>query len=126
MSLKEEIDKWLKQTGIDQLQPYDTAEIAFAINAGKNLASMEVCEVDEVMLILSNYRLMLAYQMGVCFARVKTLESAVGQREQLVEQRAKLNIIKPWHDAIEAKIAVVKKVHDRKIREANYAASSGR
>jgi hypothetical protein len=125
MDLKQEIDKWLKDTGIDRLQPYDTGEIDFAINAGKQLSSMEAAKVDEVMLILANYRIHLAFQMGLCFARVKALE-ATGPREELVAQRAKLNIIKPWHDAIEAKITVLKKVHDRKVRGGGYATGSGR
>jgi hypothetical protein len=124
MQLKQEIDQWLKETGIDNLQPYDTGEITWAINIGKRLSEMEASQVDEAMLILSNYRLTLAYKMGICFARVKILESS-GPRDVLLAQRAKLNIIKPWHDAIEAKIAVLKKVHDRKVRS-GYAASSGR
>ena len=125
MDLKQAIDKWLKDTGIDQLQPYDTGEIAFAVNAGKDLSGMTAADVDKVMIVLANYRLTLAYKMGVCFARVKVLE-ATGPRDALIEQRAKLNIIKPWHDAIEAKITVLKKIHDRKVREGGYAASSGR
>jgi hypothetical protein len=125
MKLKQEIEKWLKETGIDQLQPYDTGEIGHAINAGKDLSSMEASEVDEVMIVLANYRLTLAYKMGLCFARVKALE-CTGPRDELIAQRAKLNIIKPWHDAIEAKMAVLKKIHDRKVREGGYAASSGR
>lgn len=125
MSLKEEIDRWLETTGINQLQPYDTGEIAFAINSGKELASMEPAKIDEVLIILANYRLTLAYQMGLCFARVKTLES-IGDREQLLAQRAKLNIIKPWHDAVEAKIAVIKKIHDRKVKGGGHASGGGR
>ena len=125
MDLKQEIKKWLTETGIDQLQPYDTGEIGYAINAGKALSSMEASEVDEVMIVLANYRLTLAYKMGLCFARVKALE-CTGPQSELLLQRAKLNIVKPWHDAIEAKIAVLKKVHDRKVREGGYAASSGR
>jgi len=124
MTLKEEIDKWLKEIGIDQLEPYDTGEIRWAINAGKELLAMDPAKIDETIIILSNYRLTLAYKMGSCFARVKTLES-IGPRELLLEQRAKLNIIKPWHDAIEAKIAALKKIHDRKSRE-DYATSSRR
>lgn len=117
MELKKEIDKWLEETGIDQLHPYDTGEIAWALNIGKELSSMEAAKVDEAMLILSNYRIMLAYKMGMCFARLKTLES-IGPRDQVVVQRAKLNIIKPFHDAVEAKVAVLKKVHDRKVKNA--------
>ena len=125
MDLKQEIKKWLTETGIDQLQPYDTGEIGYAINVGKALSSMEAAKVDEVMIILANYRLTLAHKMGLCFARVKALE-CTGPQSELLAQRAKLNIVKPWHDAIEAKIAVLKKVHDRKVREGGYAASSGR
>ena len=125
MNLKQEIDQWLKSTGIDRLQPYDTGEIDFAINAGKQLSSMEAAKVDEVMLVLSNYRLNLSFQMGLCFARVKALE-VTGPRDELIAQRAKLNIVKPWHDAIEAKISVLKKVHDRKVREGGGYATGSR
>lgn len=124
MDLKIEIEQWLKETGIDQLQPYDTGEIAWAINVGKDLADMEPNKIDAAMLILSNYRLTVSYMMGLCFARVKYLE-ANGPRDQLTLCRAKLNIIKPWHEAIEAKIAVIKKIYDRKTREA-INASGGR
>lgn len=115
MELKEHIEKWLKETGIDQLQPYDTGEIAWALNIGKELVSLDAKTIDEAMIILANYRIMLAYKMGMCFARVKTLE-AQGPRDQLLQQRAQLNIIKPFHDAIEAKITVLKKIHDRKVK----------
>ena len=86
---------------------------------------MEAKRVDEAMLILASYRLTLASQMGLCFARVKVLE-ATGPRDALLTQRAKLNIIKPWHDAIEAKISVLKKVHDRKVKEGGYVTGSRR
>ena len=118
MDLKQSIDEWLKQVGIDQLHPYDTGELAWAINVGKELNDLEAAEVDAAMLILANYRLMLSYQMGMCFARVKYLEQR-GPRAALDAERAKLNIIKPWHDGIEAKITVIKKIHDRKVKEAH-------
>jgi hypothetical protein len=125
MSLKEEIDKWLKETGIDKLQPYDTGELDWAMNIGSELATLEVQKVEAAMLILANYKLTVAHMMGMCFARVKYFES-IGDRGQLSSQRAKLNIIKPWHDAIDSKIAVVKKVHDRKVREAINVAGGRR
>ena len=78
------------------------------------------------MLILANYRLTISHLMGLCFARVKYFESTSASRDDLMAQRAKLNIIKPWHDAIEGKIAVVKKVHDRKVREVINAPGSRR
>ena len=123
MELKEHIEKWLKETGIDQLQPYDTGEIAWALNVGKELVSLDAKTIDEAMIILANYRITLAFKMGLCFARVKTLE-AQGPRDQLLQQRAQLNIIKPFHDAVEAKIAVLKKIHDRKVKS-NATSSRG-
>ena len=116
MNLKEAVDEWVKKIGIDQLKPYDTGEISWALNIGKELNSLEAADVDAAMIILSNYRLMLSYQMGMCFARLKYLE-ANGPKSSLDAERAKMNIIKPWHDGVEAKIAVLKKLHERKVRE---------
>jgi len=119
MDLKTEVERWLKETGIDKLQPYDTGELDWAINIGSELSQLEVDKVEAAMLILSNYRLTISHMMGMCFARVKYFEST-NERDQLMSQRAKLNIIKPWHDAIEAKIAVLKKIHDRKMKDKCY------
>lgn len=123
MDLKEQIEKWLKETGIDKLQPYDTGELDWAINVGRELSTLEIEKIEAAMLILSNYRLTVAHLMGMCFARVKYFETK-RDNASLLAQRAKLNIIKPWHDAVEAKIAVLKKIHDRRVREAINAASS--
>jgi hypothetical protein len=125
MDLKKEVDDWLKKIGIDQLKPYDTGEISWALNLGEGIKDLEAAKIDAAMLILANYRLNVSHQMGMCFARVKYLEDR-GPRDALSAERAKLNIIKPWHDALEAKIAVIKKIYDRRIRELNYASSSGR
>lgn len=123
MDLKEQIDNWLKETGIDKLRPYETGEIDWAINIGRKLSTLKIEEIEAAMLILSNYRLTIAHLMGMCFARVKYFE-AKRDHENLIGQRAKLNIIKPWHDAVEAKVAVIKKIYDRRVREAISAASS--
>lgn len=123
--LSEEIEKWRKKVGLDQLQPYDTGDIGYALNVGKELNYLEVGKVGEVMMILSNLRFTVAEQMGMVFARVRYLE-AHGPRGELDIQRAKLNIIKPFHDAIEAKIAVVKKIYDFKVKEYLNASSGGR
>lgn len=125
MDLKEQIQRWLKETGIDKLQPYDTGEIDWALNIGKDILGLEIKDVEAAMLILSNYKLTIAYMMGMCFARVKYLEST-NKREELSVQRAKLNIVKPWHDAIDSKIAILKKIHDRKVREATNVAGGRR
>lgn len=118
MDIKDEIDKWVAKIGADKLEPYDTGEMSWALNFSvKQDDEIHPATLDSVMLILSNYRLMLAYQMGLVFARVKYLEDTHANRNKLAEQRALLNIIKPWHDAIEGKIAVVKKIYDKKIRE---------
>jgi len=125
MDMKKEVDAWLEKIGIDQLRPYDTGEISWALNLGGDIKNLEAALIDAAMLILANYRLNVAHQMGMCFARVKYLEER-GPRDALSTERAKLNIIKPWHDALEAKIAVMKKIYDRKIRESGNATSSGR
>lgn len=125
MELREQIKKWLEETGVDKLHPYDTGEIDWALNIGKSLVNDTVQSVESAMLILANYRLTVAHMMGMCFARVKYFES-VGNRTELITQRAKLNIIKPWHDAIESKIAILKKIHDRKVREATNATGGRR
>jgi len=125
MELKDEIAKWRTKIGLDQLLPYDTGEIQWALNIGKDLNYLEVGKVGEVMLILSNLRFTVAEQMGMVFARVRYCETH-GPKNELAVQRAKLNIVKPFHDAIEAKVAVVKKVYDFKVKEYLNATGSGR
>ena len=110
MDLREQIEKWLQETGIDKLHPYETGELDWALNTGKSLSNDKIENVEAAMIILANYRLTVAYMMGMCFARVKYLEST-NKYQDLASQRAKLNIIKPWHDAIESKIAILKKIH---------------
>ena len=123
MQLKDEIAKWRKKIGLDQLEPYDTGEIKYALNIGKELNYLEVGKVGEVMMILSNLLFTVSEQMGMVFARVRYLETH-GPKSELAIQRAKLNIIKPFHDAIQSKIAVVKKVYDFKVKEYLNASSS--
>ena len=125
MELKDEIAKWRKKVGLDQLLPYDTGEVQWALNIGKSINYEEVGKVGEVMMILSNLRFTVAEQMGMVFARVRYLETH-GRGDELSVQRAKLNIIKPFHDAIDAKVAVVKKIYDFKVKEFLNASGSGR
>ena len=124
MDLKQEIEEWRKKIGLDKLAYGDTGEIEWALNVA-DFSELEPEKIESAMLILSNLRFTVAYQMGLAFARVKYFE-ANGVRDSLTEWRAKLNIIKPYHDAIEAKVAVLKKIYDRRIREAQNATSSGR
>ena len=127
MDLKEEIENWKKKVGLDQLTYGDTGEIAWALNVGKELTitGSQPEAIEAAMLILSNLRFTVSYQMGLAFARVKYFE-ANGPRESLTVWRAKLNIVKPYHDAIEAKVAVLKKIYDRRVKEAHNASSNRR
>lgn len=123
MDLKKEIEDWKKKVGMDQLSFGDSGRVAWALNVGEELTTAEPQKVEAAMLILSNLRFTVSYQMGLAFARVKYFE-ANGPREDLTVWRAKLNIVKPYHDAIEAKVAVLKKIYDRRIKEAHNASSS--
>lgn len=125
VDLKQEIDAWKKKIGLDKLKYSDTGEVDWALNIGRELSSMEPEKIEAAMLILSNLRFTVAYQMGVAYAYVKYYE-ANGPHASINEWRIKLNIIKPYHDAIEAKVAVLKKIYDRRIRELMNASSSRR
>ena len=121
MELKKEIEDWRKQLGLNTLDLGDKTEIEFAMNVrGADLTALSIVQVDEVMSILANYLLYLAHEMGILFARVKYLESA-GPKRHLYGERAKLNIIKPVHDAIKVKIDLLKKIYDRRVKEAQNA-----
>lgn len=123
MELRDQIDNWRKQIGLSTLQLGDKTEIEYAMNiCGPDLTAISIVQMDEVMSVLANYLLFLAHEMGTLFARVRYLESA-GPKRLLYEQRAKLNIVKPVHDAIKVKIDLLKKIYDRRVRDAS---SSGR
>jgi hypothetical protein len=118
MELKQQIEDWRKQTGLSTLQLGDKTEIEYAMNVqGSDLTTLSPVQMDEVMSVLANYLLYLAHEMGVLFARVKYLEAA-GPKRLLYGERAKLNIVKPVHDAIKVKIDLLKKIYDRKVRDA--------
>jgi hypothetical protein len=125
MELKEEIEDWQKQVGISTLVIGDKEVIEYSMNIqGEGLSQLTIVQLDEVMSVLANYFLYLAYQMGTLFARVKYLESA-GPKSRLYAERAKLNIVKPVHDAIKVKIDLLKKIYDRRVKEAQNASSRG-
>lgn len=117
------VESWKKTIGIDKLRPYDSGEVDWALNVGKELSAESPQEIERALITLSNYLIFVSYQMGVCYARIKYLEE-IGDREKLTTQRVQFHIIKPFHDSIEAKIAVVKKIHERKLKELGYASSS--
>lgn len=125
MDLKQEIETWKKKVGLDQLGFADTGEIAWALNIGTELSKLEPERIEDAMLILSNLRFTVSYQMGMAFAYLKYFESN-GPHNMVGIWRAKLNIVKPYHDAIEAKVAVLKKIYDRRVREAVNASSNRR
>ncbi len=124
MDTRTQIENWRKQTGLSTIEMGDKSEVEYAMGiCGTALTTLSPVQMDEVMSNLANYLLFMAHEMGVIFARVRYLE-AVGPRDKLVVERAKLNIIKPVHDAIKVKIDLLKKIYDRKVRE--HVASSGR
>jgi len=126
VDLKKEIEAWRKKIGLDSLQPFSTGELEWALNASGELSEQPIDKIGACMIILSNHLYTLAEQMGVTFARVRYLESTHSDREQLTLVRAQLNIVKPVHDALKEKIAVIKKIYDHKSREAQNVASNRR
>ena len=119
MEVKQQIEDWRKQVGLSTLELGDKDEITYAMNVqGAELTALSPVQMDEVMSVLANYLLFLAHEMGTLFARVKYLESA-GPKSRLLGERAKLNIIKPVHDAIKVKIDLLKKIYDRKVKDAS-------
>lgn len=126
--MKDEIERWKTATGLSSISMGDKDCIQYAMDVeGVELTTLNVIQLDEVLSILANYHIFLASEMGTLFARVKYLE-ANGPSGDLNLQRAKLNMVKPVHDAIKVKIDVLKKIYDRHVREAKWRedASSSR
>lgn len=126
MEVKNEIIRWQKEIGLSTLELGPKGEIEYAMNIhGGDLSELSIVQMDEVMSILANYLLFIAHQMGLIYARVKYLESR-GPKGKLLIERAKLNIIKPVHDAIKVKIDLLKKIYDRRVKENLYATGNRR
>lgn len=123
MDTKEQIENWRKEAGLNTIEMGDKSEIEYAMTIyGSDLTQLSAVQMDEVMSTLANYLIYVAHEMGTIFARVRYLESTRGPASSLNTERAKLNIIKPVHDAIKVKIDLLKKIYDRKVKE-NVAGS---
>jgi hypothetical protein len=80
-----------------------------AIQAGGELADANPRDIDEVVIVLTNYHFFLSSEMGRIYAALIATNSEM--------MRAKLNMIKPVVEAVKVKIDALKKIYDRKIRE---------
>jgi len=108
MTLEEEIKEWRKSTYMDKIAcpGKDQLETALEITGASQLTIPELGLVIET---LANYHLYLAKEMGRIYARVQWNSDKT--------ERAKLNMIKPVHDATKVKLDALKKVFDAKVQE---------
>lgn len=126
MDVKKEIETWKESTRISNISLGDTNEIKAAMGLGaKEISSFSLRELDESLIVLTNYLIYVSYEMGRLFAMVRFLEST-DDRQKLNIERVKLNIVKPVHDALKVKIDILKKIYDRKIWEARSNATGNR
>lgn len=123
VEIKKDIEGWKKQIGLDGIQSNAQNEIQFVMSlTSKELAAMDAKQFDEIMLVLGNWFFFLSHEMGTIYARVRHMQNTPSEKLDL--ERAKLNILKPVHEALKVKIEVFKKVYERKIWEVRNASSS--
>lgn len=108
MDTQKKIEEWRRSTYMDEISCPGEDQLKLAIEAN-NVASMEIEELGVVIETLANYHLYLAKEMGRIYARVQWN----GDRTE----RAKLNMIKPVHDATKVKLDALKKIFESKVRE---------
>lgn len=119
---KATIEKWTNETCLGYIKLSHNADIERAMNlAGNEIRALDLAGLDEIIVTLANYLIYLAKEMGTIYARVKYLESAGSDR--VVNERIKLSIIKPVHDALRVKLDVLKTIYNGKLR-ATYVGSS--
>jgi hypothetical protein len=106
----ERIRKWREETGLNFIHSQSEDAIKVAIErSGEGFADRHPKEQDEVLSILSSWYFYMAAEMGRIYANVVLTSN--------VEERTKLNMLKPVVEALKVKIETLKKVYDRRIRE---------
>lgn len=105
----EELKKWRAETGIGYITSPAEDPLRRAIQSGAELSDCHPKDLDEVLIILTNYHFYLSSEMGRIYAVLVATNSEVC--------RAKLNMIKPVVEALKVKIDAIKKIYDRRIRE---------
>lgn len=108
MTLEEQIEEWRKSTYMDRITCPEQDQLDMAMNL-VGISELEIKDIGFVIETLANYHLYLAKEMGRIYARVQWNGDKT--------ERAKLNMIKPVHDATKVKLDALKKVFDAKIQE---------
>lgn len=108
MSTSDEIEEWRKSTCMDKISCPGEDQLATALEMS-SASTLDIPDLGIVIETLANYHLYLAKEMGRIYARVQWNGDRI--------ERAKLNMIKPVHDATKVKLDALKKIFEAKVRE---------
>lgn len=111
METSKNIEQWRKSTFIDEISCPGKDQLKDALEL-TGASRLDIAELSLVIETLANYHLYLAKEMGRIYARVQWN----GDRTE----RAKLNMIKPVHDATKVKLDALKKIFEAKIKEEKW------
>jgi hypothetical protein len=106
---RDKIVSWRKSTFLDKIHSPGVDQLELVMSTS-DFSSMEASEMSIVIETLANWHLFLASEMGRAFAAVQWNGDSLA--------RAKLNMVKPVHDATKVKIDALKKIYDYKVKTA--------
>jgi hypothetical protein len=146
--LKEVIAKWRMETGLDFIKRPDNDLLKQCIELdGRELKALSGEQLDEAILVLSNYYLYLRSESGAIAGRIETMEDVIASAScellgsmqysnaaerrakaikepqmapiasRVKEERAKRALLEPVVEGIRTKIDVLRRILERRARE---------
>lgn len=85
--MREEIEKWREQAGLNYFVKPGTDPLKKAIDLSVDIDDLNLVQMDETLLVLSNYHNYLSSQAGIIAARVSYLEEALSEKLDLKASR---------------------------------------
>ena len=85
--MKTEIDQWREQSGLNYFVKPESDPLKRAIDLSVNIDDLNMVEMDQTLLVLSNYHTYLSSQSGIIGARVLYLEDALNSKIDLKASR---------------------------------------
>lgn len=121
-----EISKWRDETGISLIDKPETDVIKWALGLNETPEDLGeenwLRQYNKAILVLSNYYLYLESECGLSVARfaysldLKKNGVAVDE-EVIMDNKAKMNILRPILDGLKNKIDALRKIYDMQIRK---------
>jgi hypothetical protein len=143
--MREELEAWKNKNLLNNIATPEVDPIKRALSIGKELCDLPIQDIEDVLLVLSNYYVYLSSEIGHLSARINYLDgelmrivsgthtnhkyftekrqAIVAEDAQagkidgtLILEKSKYEILKPIVDGLRFKIDAVKRIHDRRAR----------